>query len=131
MPGSLVLRTIAVTAMNSAIFAAMILGPSRLITGGWDWPRGWLAVAVCFAETAVGTVFFLITDPTLVRERTSARGQSSVDRRATLLIVLLMAGWFLAAASDIHLGPMLPAPLPAVSLSLGLGVHALGLGLFV
>jgi protein-S-isoprenylcysteine O-methyltransferase Ste14 len=125
------IRTIVVTAMNMAIFAAMILAPSRLITGGWDWPHGWLAVGVCSVETVVGSLFFLITNPALARERTSARGQSSADRRATLLIALLMAVWFLAAASDIHLGPMLPAPPPLVSLSLGLGVHLLGLGLIV
>jgi len=127
----MVIRTIASTAMSMAIFAAMVLGPSRLITGGWDWRRGWLAVAAFFVETAVGSLFFLVTDPALVRERMSARGQSSADRRATLLIVLLMAGWFLAAASDVHLGPMLPAPRPSVSLSLGLGLHLAGLGLIV
>jgi protein-S-isoprenylcysteine O-methyltransferase Ste14 len=127
----MVIRTAAATALNTAIFAAMILGPSRLVTGGWDWPRGWLAVAVFAVQTVLGAVFFLITDLALVRERTSARTQSSADRRATLLIVVLIAGWFLAAASDIHLGPMLPAPPPAVSLSLGLGVHLLGLGLIV
>jgi protein-S-isoprenylcysteine O-methyltransferase Ste14 len=128
---SIMIRAVVATAMNSAIFTAMLLGPSRLITGGWDWRRGWLAVAVCFAETVIGTLFFLITDPTLVRERTSARGQSSADRCATLLIGLLMTGWFLAAASDIHLGPMLPAPPPVISFSLGLAVHFFGLGLIV
>lgn len=131
MPAVLVIRTLVATAINSAVFAAAILLPSRVITGGWDWPRGWLAVAVCFAETVIGTLFFLITDPALVRERTSARGQSSADRWATMLIGVLMAGWFLATASDIHLGPLLPAPLPAISLWLGLAVHLVGLGLIV
>lgn len=131
MSASIVIRTIVAAAMNSAIFAAMILGPTRVITGDWDWPRGWLAVTVCFAETVVGTLFFVITDPALVRARTSARGQSSADRWATLLIALLMAGWFLAAASDTHLGPMLPAPPAAVSLWLGLALHLFGLGIIV
>ena len=131
MPGAMVIRTIAATAVNAAVFIALILGPSRVITGNWDWPRGWLAVVVFLAQTLIGALFFLITDPGLVRERTSVRAQSSADKRATLLIVLLMAAWFLAAASDIHLGPILPALPPAVSLSLGLAIHLLGLGLVV
>lgn len=124
-------RTTVTTAINSAVFIAMLLGPSRLISGGWGWQRGWFAVAVCCAETVVGTLFFLVTDPGLVRERMSARGQGSADRWATLLIALLMTGWFLSAASDIHLGAMLPAPPRVVSLWLGLLVHGLGLGLIV
>jgi protein-S-isoprenylcysteine O-methyltransferase Ste14 len=125
------IRAIAATVLNTAFFAAMILGPSRLITGGWNWPRGWLAVAVFAVQTVLGAVFFTITDPALVRQRTSARVQSAADARATLLIVVLIVGWFLAAASDIRLGPLLPAPPPAVSLALGLGLHLLGLGLVI
>src|SRR5262249_502437 len=97
----------------------------------WDWPRGLLAVALFLVQTAVGAVFFSMTDPDLARARTSVRVQTSADRWATLLIVLLMGGWFLAAASDVHLGPLLPAAPPAVSLSSGLGVHLLGFGLIV
>lgn len=125
------MRAIAAAVVNTTIFCAIILGPSRFITGGWQWPRGWLAVAVFAMQTVVGTVYFSITDPNLVRERTSARVQSGADARATLLIVLLLAAWFLAAASDIHVGPMLPAPPPAVSLWSGLALHLFGLGLIV
>ena len=131
MPRSMVSRTTAATAVNTAIFSALILGPSRVITGSWDWPRGWLAVGVFVVQTVLGALFFLITNPSLVGDRTSARVQSRTDGRATLLIVLLLAGWFVVAASDIHLGPVLPALPKAMSLSLGLGLHLVGLGLVV
>src|SRR5215470_1411042 len=70
------IRAIAATLFNTALFAALILGPPRALTGSWDWPRGWLAVALFAAESVVGAAFFWLTDPALVRERTSVSPQS-------------------------------------------------------
>lgn len=113
--------------VNTLFFVVLILGPAWLLTGRWDWARGWFVVAVLFVTSAVGGLWLVVKDPDLVRERMSfPQATSREDARATLLIVVLVVGWIVGAVVDALRLQLLPAPPPAVSLGGGLGLYLLG-----
>src|SRR5262249_38051071 len=109
--------------VQTAAFTALIIVPAWAFTGRWNWERGWIAVGILFLASALGGVWFLATDPDLFRERASVpRPLTRADGLATLLIVVAVAGWFVAIAADVHrLHVLEPLP-PSVSLSTGLSV---------
>jgi protein-S-isoprenylcysteine O-methyltransferase Ste14 len=120
-------RFLAALAAQTGLLTAFVMGPWWAMTGGLDWPRGWLGVCVLFVVSSIGGLWLLKTDPGLVRERAAIpRPQTSADALATLLIGLSVAGWFTGAAWDVHRLHFLPLP-PAVSLWAGLGVFIAGL----
>jgi protein-S-isoprenylcysteine O-methyltransferase Ste14 len=118
--------------VQTAAFTALIIGPAWAFTGRWDWERGWIAVGFLFLASALGGIWFLATDPGLVRERASVpRPQTRADGLATLLIVVSVVGWFVAIAADTHrLHVLGPLP-PSVSFGVGLGVFLIGLAIIV
>ena len=125
------IRFLAVLAVQAAFYTALIMGPAWAMSRGLDWPRGWLAVSILFAASAIGGLWLLKTDPELARERASVpRPQTLADGLATLLIALAVIGWFVGAAWDVHWLRLLPLPKIA-SLCAGLGVFLIGLSVIV
>jgi len=113
-------------------YVALLIGPAWALTGAADWPRGWLAIAVLGGSQLAVGFWLLKADPDLLRERL-ARPRSTIrrDRIATVVIMLLMLGWFLLAPVDVHHLHLLPAPPSAVSMWGGLGLHAVGLAVII
>ena len=129
--GTTMMRFLAGLALQMAFLTALIMGPAWAMTGRLDWPRGWLALSVLFAASALGGLWVLKTDPGLARERASiSRPQTSTDGLATLLIGLSVTGWFVGAAWDVHRLHLLALP-PAESLCVGLGVFLVGLSVIL
>jgi len=128
----LIVRFVVTLTVNTVLFWALILGPAWAVTGRLDWPRGWLAFGVWFAASAIGGLWFLVTDPGLVRERASVpRTQSREDTRATLLIGLAVVVWMAAASVDGARFHLLTPPGPAASLAVGLALFLFGLAVIV
>lgn len=71
----MMLRFLAGLTVQMAVFTALVMVPAWALTGGLDWRRGWLAVSIAFAASAIGGLWLLKTDPGLVRERTSFRAR--------------------------------------------------------
>ena len=114
------------------VYVVLLIGPAWLLTGSAAWWRGWLAIVVLGgAQLAVG-LWLSKADPDLLRERL-ARPRSKIrkDKIATVLIMLLMLGWFVLTPVDVHHLQLLPAPPSNVSLWGGLGLHAVGLAVIV
>lgn len=124
-------RFLAGLAVQTALLIILIMGPAWAITGTLDWPRGWLAVSLLFAASAVGGFWLLKTDPALVRDRTSIpHPQTSADMFATLLIVLAAIVWSVGADWDVHRLHLIPLQ-PALSLGVGLVLFLIGLGVIM
>ncbi len=115
-----------------AAYVLLLIGPAWSLTGTADWPRGWLAIAVLGGSQLAVGIWLLKADPDLLRERL-ARPRSKIrqDKIATLLIMLLMLGWFLLIPVDVHHLHWLPAPPSAASLWGGLALHVFGLAIIV
>ena len=97
------LRLVAGLLTQSAVFTALILGPTWIMTGGVNWPRGWLALAVLVGCTLVGGLWFAKTDPDLTRERAYLpRPQTRGDALASGAVLIAVLVWFTAAAADAH-----------------------------
>ncbi|MDP6343837.1 MAG: isoprenylcysteine carboxylmethyltransferase family protein, partial [Alphaproteobacteria bacterium] len=112
------------------LYGLLAIGPVWLLTGSLDWPRGWLAIGVLWGTQLVSGLWFLKHDPDLLRKRTSFPGGNPLaDKVATALIILLLFGWFVGAAVDVHHLHLLPALPAAVSLVSGLVLFALGMAL--
>ena len=119
-------------AVGAVIYGTFVIGPVWLMTGSLDWARGWLAIAVIFGMQLSVGFWLLKTDPALLRERVSVPSAKTwADRFATTLIILLMVGWFVLAAIDVHRLHLLPASPPSVSLWSGLGLFGLGMSIIV
>lgn len=119
------------TFVAGLLFTALIMGPAYALTGRLDWLRGWLAVGVCFLASAVGGVYFLLTDPGLVRERAKApQTRTAADGLATALIVAVVIGFCTATAYDSLRLQALRLP-PAVSLATGATVFTVGIAIIV
>jgi protein-S-isoprenylcysteine O-methyltransferase Ste14 len=118
--------------LNTVVFTALILGPAWAVTGRLDWPRGWLAVGIMFLASALGGLWFVLTDPGLVRERAAVpRAQSRADTLATLLIGLAMLVWIAAASVDGGHLHLLPSLLPAMAITVGIAFFLAGLAVIV
>jgi protein-S-isoprenylcysteine O-methyltransferase Ste14 len=127
----MMLRFLAGLTVQMAVFTALVMVPAWALTGGLDWRRGWLAVSIAFAASAIGGLWLLKTDPGLVRERTSIpRPQTRADGLATLLIGLSVIGWFVGTAWDVHRLHLVELP-RAVSLWVGLAIFLIGLGVLL
>lgn len=113
--------------MAGLVYSALVMGPTWFVTGSLDWPRGWVAIGVLWGTQFLGGIWFLLKDPELLQERMAASGNSSADKLATALIVLLLLGWFVGNPIDVHSLQLLPAPTANVSLICGLGLYFFGL----
>jgi protein-S-isoprenylcysteine O-methyltransferase Ste14 len=100
-----------------------------LLTDSLSWPRGWLAVGVLWGTQVIGGLWFLKTDPDLLEERMSPGENSTPDKLATLLIVILLLCWFVANPLDVLLFQLLPPPPAALSLFGGLVLYTAGLAI--
>ncbi len=119
------------TLVSALLFTALIMGPAYAFTGALDWLRGWLVVGVCLFSSALGGVYFLVTDPGLVRERAKApQTKTLADTLATLFILLVVIGFCAAAVYDSRRLQLLALP-PGVSLVAGVLVFAIGVAIVV
>jgi protein-S-isoprenylcysteine O-methyltransferase Ste14 len=110
-------------------YSALVIGPVWLLTDSLSWPRGWLAVGVLWGTQVIGGLWFLKTDPDLLEERMSPGENSTPDKLATLLIVILLLCWFVANPLDVLLFQLLPPPPATLSLFGGLVLYAAGLAI--
>ena len=125
------LRLFSGTLVSTLLIGALIMAPAYAFTGTLDWPRGWLVVGVFFLASALGGVYFLITDPGLVRERASApQTKTAADTLATLFILLGVIGFCTAAVYDSRQLQLLPLS-SALSLVAGAVVFAIGIAIVV
>ncbi len=125
------LRLVLSTLVSALLFAALIMGPAYAFTGNLDWLRGWLVVGICILASAVGGIYFLVTDPGLVRERTKApQTKTPADTLATLFILLVVIGFCTAAIYESRRLQLLPLS-PDVSLAAGVVVFAIGIAIVV
>ena len=123
----MILKLLGRLAFGAVIYTTFVIGPVWLLTGSFDWPRGWLAIAIILSMQLLVGLWLLKTDPDLLRERLSVPSAMTwADRFATMLIILSMLGWFVLAAIDVHRLHLIPAPHPNVSFWSGLGLFALG-----
>ena len=119
-------------AVTALMYGTLTMGPVWLMTGSVAWPRGWLALAVLVATQLAIGAWLLKSDPGLLRERVSVqRPQTRSDRAATMLILVLLACWFVMAAIDGHHLRLLSALPSGVSLSGGLGLFVCGVAVVV
>lgn len=131
MGGDAMLRVLAGVLVQCAIFAALILGPAWVFGGPVPWPRGVLALGVLATVSALGAVWFQVTDPALARERASTpRAQTAADALAMLAIATAVVAWFVFVSWDVH---SLHLPnLPTIpSLAAGFGVFLVGVATIV
>lgn len=76
-------------AVGAVIYGTLLMGPVWLMTGVFNWPRGWLAIAIIFGMQLLVGLWLLKTDPGLLRERVSVPSAKTwADRFATTLIIL-------------------------------------------
>lgn len=108
-------------------YSLLVLGPVWLLTDSWDWPRGWLAVAVLWGTQLTGGLWFLSKDPELLEARMSPGENSRADKLATLLIVVLLLSWFVVNPLDVFLWQLLPSLPAAVSVGAGFVLYVCGL----
>ncbi len=120
------LRLIAGTLVSTLLFAAIIMGPAYAFTHSLDWPQGWIVVISFFIVSAVGGLYFQMTDPDLVRERAQVpQTKTAADTRATLCILLCVIGFCAAAVYDSLKVQLLPLS-PTLSLVTGAVVFMIG-----
>ena len=125
------LRLVISTLVSGLLFTALIMGPGYAFTGTLDWVRGWVAVGACVTTSAIGGVYFLLTDPGLVRERAKApRTQTLADAFATLFIVVVVVAFCAAAVYDSRRLQLSTLP-PDASLAAGVIIFATGIGIIV
>lgn len=125
------LRILSGTAVSTLLMAALIVGTAYFLTGDLNWERGWLVVGLFAAVSALGGLYFLITDPGLVRERARApQTKTPADTFATLLIMLTVISFCIAAVYDSRRLQLLPLPSNA-SLAAGVAVFAIGIAIVV
>lgn len=125
------LRLFLSTLVSALLFTALILGPAYALTGNLDWLRGWLVVGICILASAVGGVYFLVTDPGLVRERAKTpQPKTPADTLATLFILLVVIGFCTAAVYESRRLQLLQLS-PDVSLAAGVVVFAIGIAVVV
>ena len=126
-----VARFLAGLTVQMVMLTGLLIGPAWMLTGNFDWPRGWLAVGVLFAASAGGGLWTLRTDPGLTRERTTVQSPKTLqDGLATALIALAVISWFAAAAWDAHRLRLIPLP-DTPSLGAGVGIFLAGLALIL
>ena len=100
-------------------YCLLVMGPTRLLTGSWHWPRGWLAIALLLGLQVVTGTWMLRHDPGLLAARMAPGDVSPQDKRATALIAISILAWFLFNPIDVHALRLLPALPPALSVTLG------------
>ncbi|MDZ4760041.1 MAG: isoprenylcysteine carboxylmethyltransferase family protein [Alphaproteobacteria bacterium] len=125
------MRLAASNVVSTSLFAALIIGSSYLFTGIFNWPRGWLVVALFFFVSFFGGLYFLARDPGLVEERAKMpRPKTLRDTAASLVILASVIGFCLAAVWDARTRALLPMQ-SGVSLAAGLIVFGLAIAIMV
>ena len=80
----------------------------------------------------ISGLWLLRVDPALLEKRMSLTAKNPVaDKLATALIGVLLCGWFVATAFDVHQFQLLPALPGHVSLLIGLVLFVLGMALIM
>ncbi len=55
--------------VGALIYGTFVIGPFWLMTGSFDWPRGWLAIGIIIGMQLLVALWLLKNDPYLLRER--------------------------------------------------------------
>lgn len=110
-------------------YSTLLIGPFWLLTDSWWWPRGWLTVGLLWATQCVGGIWMLRNEPDLLAERMSPGGNSLADKLATLLIVVLIVGWFVMNPIDVVRWQLLPELPAGFAVPFGVVLYASGIGL--
>lgn len=113
---------------TGAFYCVLAIGPTWLITDSFDWPRGWLAIGVLLFSQALIGAWMLTKHPDLLESRMKAEGNSTADKLATALIVVLLLGWYVANPLDVHALQLFPPLSAAASIPAGLMLFAFGMG---
>lgn len=122
------MRFLAGLIVQTLLVIALIMGPTWAMTGGFEWRRGWIAIAILFAASAISGLLLLITDPDLARERASVpRPQTRADALASACIAVSAMVLFVLPALDAHV-LHLPALQSEISLLAGVIIFLGGLG---
>ncbi|MBT3330372.1 MAG: isoprenylcysteine carboxylmethyltransferase family protein [Rhodospirillaceae bacterium] len=128
----LVARFVIVLFVAAVAYIMLLIGPAWWLTDSLDWPRGWLAIGALWSAKLISGLWLLRVDPALLEKRMSLTAKNPVaDKLATALIGVLLCGWFVATAFDVHQFQLLPALPGHVSLLIGLVLFVLGMALIM
>lgn len=97
-------KAIIQTVVLAVLFGAMLFAPA----GRLDWWQAWAFIALFVASSVAMATALAMTDPDLLKERTSVSGGRTLqpwDRVFFALLPIGVVGWFVGMGWEARLGP--------------------------
>jgi len=121
----LIIKALIGSVFQVALFAAFLLIPA----GTWEWPRAIQFLAVYWIAISLASIFLAIFRPDSLEARLEAPvsgTQPFADRIATVILIMVMAGWVAFIPIDVFYLHLIPPPSMGTSAS-GAVIGVIGL----
>jgi len=121
----LIIKALIGSVFQVALFAAFLLIPA----GTWEWPRAIQFLAVYWIAISLASIFLAIFRPDSLEARLEAPvsgTQPFADRVATVILIMVMAGWVAFIPIDVFYLHLIPPPSMGTSAS-GAVIGVIGL----
>ncbi len=118
------LRLLLETALNAAVYGALLFGPAGTVL----WWRGWVLVGATFIGMLITRLWVFRANPALLEERRKApiqAGQPLADRVLVVAFMLVYPAYIAFIALDVFRYQLIAPPVPLVSVA---GLLAAGAG---
>ena len=121
----LIIKALIGSVFQVVLFAAFLLIPA----GTWEWPRAIQFLAAYLIAISLASIFLAIFRPDSLEARLEApvsETQPFADRVATVILIMVMAGWVAFIPIDVFYLRLLPPPSMGTSAS-GAVIGVIGL----
>ena len=121
----LIIKALIASVFQVALFAAFLLIPA----GTWEWPRAIQFLAAYLIAISLASIFLAIFRPDSLEARLEApvsETQPFADRVATVILIMVMAGWVAFIPIDVFYLHLIPPPSMGTSAS-GAVIGVIGL----